>query len=132
MPARRIVQGQHITEPKYLRVKSLRRTMTPAERTLWAALCSNQIHGLHFRRQQVIDGFIADFYCHTVGLIVEVDGPIQNDQLDYDAERDQVLAARGLRILGFTNDDILQSFPTVLACIKEMINTLSTGEQSPL
>jgi very-short-patch-repair endonuclease len=57
----------------------------------WQHLRANQLNGLHFRRQQIIDGFIADFYCHVARLVIEVDGEIHQQQAEYDAERDRVL-----------------------------------------
>ncbi|MHB8778456.1 MAG: endonuclease domain-containing protein [Anaerolineales bacterium] len=50
-----------------------RRDMTPAEKILWQELRANKL-GVHFRRQQVITGFIVDFYCHKAGLVIELDG----------------------------------------------------------
>jgi very-short-patch-repair endonuclease len=51
--------------------------------------------GVQFRRQQVIDGFIVDFYCHAARLVVELDGTVHERRIEYDVERDQTLAARG-------------------------------------
>lgn len=47
--------------------------MTPAEKALWEELRANKL-GVHFRRQQVVQGFIVDFYCHQAALVIEVDG----------------------------------------------------------
>ena len=52
----------------------LRRQQTPAEAVLWRHLRAHQLGGLSFRRQQVIRGYIVDFYCHQRRLAVEVDG----------------------------------------------------------
>ncbi|NJL61087.1 MAG: DUF559 domain-containing protein [Methylacidiphilales bacterium] len=46
----------------------------------------NILNGLHFSRQQIIDGFIADFYCHAAGFMIEVDGEIHDRQMEYDLE----------------------------------------------
>jgi very-short-patch-repair endonuclease len=73
MPVKNIIPGQKVTKEKLQRAKELRREMTPAEKLLWNELRANKL-GVHFRRQQVIAGFIVDFYCHKVGLVVEVDG----------------------------------------------------------
>ena len=51
--------------------------MTPEEKILWGCLRGNKLNGLHFRRQQVIAGYIVDFYCHSVRLVIEIDGKIQ-------------------------------------------------------
>lgn len=103
---------------KRQKAKALRREMTPAEASLWEQLRRNQCGGLHFRRQQVIDGFIADFYCHAIGLVVEVDGGIHDQQAEYDAQRDSILSARGLTILRFTNEQIHSDLSTVLSAIQ--------------
>ena len=45
---------------------------TPPERLLWSWLRGGRVGGARFRRQQVVDGSIADFYCPTAALVVEV------------------------------------------------------------
>ena len=114
-----IVRGQRVEEGKILRAKELRREMTPAEKVLWTSFRGNRLDGFHFRRQQVIDGFIADFYCHAAALVVEVDGPIHDAQPEYDADRDRVFAARGLLVLRFRNDQVFADPTTVLSAIAE-------------
>src|SRR5688500_20084781 len=96
-----IVVGQRVTGEKLHLSRELRRQMTPAERRLWAALRGGRLLSLRFRRQQVIDGFIVDYYCHAARLVVEVDGGIHEDQQGHDAARAQILAARGLRVVRF-------------------------------
>ena len=118
MPAQNIVIGQRVDPAKVERSKELRREMTPAERILWQQLRRNQLNGWHFRRQQIIDGFIADFYCHAAGLVIELDGGIHQRQADYDAERDQVLTAHGLRVMRFKNEEVLRDLKSVLARIQ--------------
>ena len=100
--------------------------MTPAERRLWNCLRANRLGGFQFRRQQVIDGFIVDFYCHAAAVVVEVDGPVHEDQAEYDAERDRVLTARGLRVVRFTNEQVNRSLADVLRRIEEMCRGAST------
>ncbi len=102
MPIKNIVIGQKITSEKRQRAKELRQNMTPEEMLLWHELRTNKLAGWHFRRQQVIDGFIVDFYCHAASLIVEVDGGIHETQKAQDAERDAHLISRGFRILRVT------------------------------
>jgi very-short-patch-repair endonuclease len=68
-----IIPGQTVTKEKLERSRQLRREMTPAEKILWQELRGNKL-GVHFRRQQVIAGFIVDFYCHKAGLVIELDG----------------------------------------------------------
>jgi very-short-patch-repair endonuclease len=119
MPVKNIVVGQKITSEKKRRAKELRREMTPTENILWRRLRRNQLNNLHFRRQQIIDGFIVDFYCHSASLIVEVDGGIHETQKEQDTERDEHLISRGFQILRFKNDEISNNLPTVLEKISK-------------
>ena len=132
MEPRGIVVGQPVQQVKAQRAKELRREMTPAEQRLWGRLRGNRLDGLHFRRQQVIDGLIADFCCHAARLIIEVDGSVHKTTTDYDAERDRVLATRGLRILRFHNSEVENTLERVIdrirSCTQEM---LSPGPPSP-
>jgi very-short-patch-repair endonuclease len=98
----------------------MRRNMTPAEQALWQQLRNNKLDGFHFRRQQVIDGFIVDFYCHTAGLAVEVDGDA-HDTL-YDMDRDLILRQRGIRVIRFRNEQIFDEMERVLSAIREYLH----------
>jgi len=105
--------------------QQMRRQPTPAEAILWVCLRASRLQGLHFRRQQVIDGFIADSYCHSAGLVIEVDGAVHQQQVDYDTERDRILKERGLRILRFPNADVESNLSAVLAQIAKAANDTS-------
>ena len=119
-----IVTGSH-AEEKRRRARQMRREMTSAENALWQRLRASRLGGLHFRRQQIIDGFIADFFCHSARLVVEVDGGVHENQQDYDAERDRIFSAHGLRILRFTNTEVRTNLPRVLDLI------LTAARQTP-
>jgi very-short-patch-repair endonuclease len=112
--AKNIIVGQKVTYEKKQRARELRREMTREERILWQELRGGKIEGLHFRRQQVIDGFIADFYCHEARLVIEVDGGSHEEAVEYDIERSQILAHRRLRVLRFQNAEIINALPTVI------------------
>jgi very-short-patch-repair endonuclease len=120
-PPRNIVIGQKIDPAKAQRAKMLRRRMTKAERMLWHHLRANRLGGFQFRRQQVIDGFIVDFDCHAGGLVIEVDGTIHKEQVEYDVQRDCVLAARGLDVLRVKNHEIQNDLGAVLDRILAVI-----------
>ena len=92
--------------------------MTEEETLLWQHLRGSQLEGFHFRRQQVIDGFIVDFYCHAARLVIEIDGPIHKSQLEYDTERDRILSQLGLHILRIKNEAIQNNINNVLNQIK--------------
>ena len=74
--------------------------------------------GVRFRRQQIIQGFIVDFYCHKSALVVEVDGDIHDLQQEEDARREKVLSALGLRVVRFRNDEVGRNLSTVVGKIK--------------
>ena len=119
MPVDSIIIGQKISRELRERAKELRRNMTPAEKILWEKLRHNRLNGLQFRRQQIINPYIVDFYCHAKALVVEVDGDIHDLQQDYDAEKSAYLTARGFRMLRVRNDDVKENLLTVLQKISE-------------
>ncbi len=104
------------------RAREFRRAMTPAEAVLWKHLRAHQFGDLHFRRQQVIDGFVADFFCHAARLVIEVDGAIHETTADYDAERDRILAVHGLRVLRFSNQRIFNDLDACLIEIRVVVD----------
>jgi len=129
LPTHGIVTGQVVDDAKAGRAWELRRHMTREERILWKALRTNRLGGLHFRRQQVIDGFIVDFYCHAAALVVEVYGPVHVEQAGYDSERDQILSARGLHVLRVTDQAVQQDLPAVLSLIAALAaNRMANGK----
>jgi len=119
MPVKNVVRGQSVSYEMHERAKKLRREMTPAETILWKELRTNKLNDLHFRRQQIIDGYIVDFYCHQHSLIVEVDGEIHDLQKESDADRQDYLIARGFRMIRFTNEEIGKDLKSVLKKIVE-------------
>ncbi|HEY3398235.1 MAG TPA: DUF559 domain-containing protein [Armatimonadota bacterium] len=112
-----IVTGSH---PPKLREQAVefRRKLTPAEKQLWASLQAGRLGGLHFRRQQVIDKCLADFYCHAVGMVIEVDGEIHDGQRERDADRDSFLRGRGLLVMRFSNRRVMNDLRAVLSEIQ--------------
>jgi very-short-patch-repair endonuclease len=122
MPVKNIVTNQKVTAQKLQRAKELRREMTPAEKILWEELRANKL-GVHFRRQQVIQGFIVDFYCHRAGLAVEVDGDVHDLQKEENEQREKVLSAMGLRVVRFRNDEVMRAAErsAVMGKIRELV-----------
>ena len=120
MPVKNIIPGQKVTKEKLERAKELRREMTPAEKILWHELRAKKL-GVRFRRQQVIAGFIVDFYCHKAALVVEVDGDIHDLQQEEDARREMVLSEMGLRIARFRNDEVMGNLSAVVGRIRELV-----------
>jgi very-short-patch-repair endonuclease len=116
-----VVTGQPVEADKLAASKQLRRASTPEERLLWDRLRTGRLHGIHFRRQHVIDGFVVDFYCHAAGLVIEVDGPGHRRHSQQDAHRDAVLCGRGLTVLRITNEEVRTDIDAVLLRIEQAI-----------
>ena len=108
------ITGRKVNPDKVQRAKELRQNMTKQEKILWEKLRNNQLGGFHFRRQQVIDGFIIDFYCNPVKLAIEVDGNIHRLRRGYDEERDMILKNEGIEILRLSNIEIDMDIEAVL------------------
>ncbi|MBP7850975.1 MAG: endonuclease domain-containing protein [Lentimicrobiaceae bacterium] len=106
------------------RARQLRKSLTPSEKILWQALRKKQVAGMRFRRQHPIAQFIVDFYCHQVGLIIEIDGEIhlERDQMERDENRTHALEHFGLQVLRFRNEQIKQDLDNVLNRIREEID----------
>ena len=97
--------------------RHLRKNMTPWERKLWYNYLRNC--PVRFQRQKAIGGYIADFYCASARLIVELDGSqhYTPEQQQADARRTAYFAANHLIVLRFTNLDIDKNFPGVCQTI---------------
>lgn len=95
------------------RADELRKNMTQQEWNLWYFYLRN--HRLKWYRQRIIDRFIVDFYCHAAKLVIEIDGKQHyTDQgIVYDTERTQVLQGYGLKVLRYTNQQLVDNFQEV-------------------
>ena len=99
--------------------KELRNNPTVAESFLWYYLSANKLDGYRFKRQHPVLYFIADFYCHKAKLIIEIDGGYHQlpEQHLYDVNRDNELEELGIRVLRFTNKQVLFETEKELACL---------------
>ena len=103
--------------------REMRKEPTPAEDALWQRLRRKQLHSLRFRRQHPIDRFIVDFFCAEAQLVIEVDGSVHEQQQEYDELRQMFIESRGLRVLRFTNDEVLGQIEGVLERIGETVQS---------
>lgn len=96
--------------------KSMRHAATDAENLLWQLLRAKRFMNLKFRRQHVIKPYIVDFYCHELGLVIELDGSQHgiDDSVEYDVERTKFLEALGLTAVRYWNHDVLSRADVVL------------------
>jgi len=83
--------------------KSMRHTATDAESRMWQLLRAKRFMNFKFRRQHVIAPYIVDFYCHELGLVIELDGSQHgtDDAIEYDAERTKFLEALRVKVVWY-------------------------------
>ena len=102
--------------------RQLRKTPTPSEAKLRAAIRMKQIDGRKFRRQVSIGAFVVDFYCWSEKLVIEVDGSIHELQRGADAERQALIESLGIRFLRFSVEQIEKELPAVLNSIRAVFH----------
>jgi very-short-patch-repair endonuclease len=109
------------------RARHLRHDPTSAERKLWFDFLA--AHPEKFTRQKPLCGYIADFYCARVRLVIELDGDshFTGQGERYDARRATALARQGIRTMRFTNLEIMEQFEAVCARIDEALAAGSTA-----
>lgn len=118
------------TKGTFIKAQILRENMTEAEKKLWDKLSKNKLKGYKFRRQHPILYYIADFYCHEVRLIIEIDGGYHNteEQDTKDKERTEDLKSNGLTVIRFKNESILNKIEDVIKQISETIDILEQNK----
>ncbi len=103
--------------------RQLRGNMTDAERHLWARLRMRQLKGYQFYRQKPIGDYIVDLYCPRAKLVIEIGSSqhFSDGKIEEDRKRDDYLIALGLRVLRFTNTDVMMNIDgTVESIIENM------------
>jgi very-short-patch-repair endonuclease len=105
----------------------LRRNLTVAELLLWKKLSDRKIFKTKFRKQHPVFIFIVDFYCHEFKLVIEVDGEVHNDKesTEYDLGRTAELNRFGIKVIRFTNDDVIFNVESVITRILGVITELT-------
>ncbi len=103
------------------RAKELRKNLTPAEKKLWY----DYLRNFKYRvlRQRPIDHFIVDFYCPSLKLVIEVDGDshFTEEAEAADRERTHILESYGIKVIRFTNQEVLKDFEGVCKSIEQEI-----------
>ena len=118
------------------RAKELRKRMTETEKNLWQQLRDRKILGCKFRRQHPIARFIADFYCHELKLVIELDGSIHNleENREYDIGRTVELEKLGIKVVRFRNEEVLTGMQIVSSKIESIcqkrISFINTSPKS--
>jgi very-short-patch-repair endonuclease len=113
-------------DPKLFHFARLnRQVQTEAEAIMWKCLRNRNLNGFKFRRQHPIADFIADFFCLECNLVVEVDGDYHNEteQKQYDEGRTYALAELKIKVIRFTNQEVLENLDFVLQEISKHLKS---------
>ena len=104
------------------RAQTLRRNMTKEERRLWYEYLHD--YPYRFRRQVTFGNYILDFYCAAARLAVELDGSQHYEPAErlYDERRTEYLNSLGIRVLRFSNLDVLRNLHGVCQQIDRTIS----------
>jgi len=107
--------------------KELRKNMTHAESILWGYL-KVKPNGFKFRRQHPLGIYIADFYCHKLKLVIELDGSVHDNEevKKNDALRQKLIEEDGLNVIRFTNKEVMNNIQNVLALLEQKYNEQSS------
>ena len=98
-----------------------KRQPTPAEHILWFRLRDSRLDGYKFRQQHRIHTYRVDFYCAAGKLIVELDGPIHDQQVEEDGARQSFLERFDYRFVRFTNDEVTNDVESVVTKIRHTL-----------
>ena len=109
------------------KAKKMRNNPTEAESLLWQYLRRNGLKE-HFRQQHPICGYIPDFVCLRLRLIIEIDGGYhsEGEQQEQDKIRQDYLEKEGFSFLRFTNEEVLYDTDETIGIIKDTIEELKT------
>ena len=103
--------------------RTLRKNMTDVEKMLWSRIRRKQAKQMQFYRQKIIGDYIVDFYCPKVKLVIEVDGGqhYTEEGMKNDKIRDDFLRNKGLTILRFPDNEVIENINGVLETIYSYI-----------
>ena len=102
-----VIRNQKINPRKLELARQFRKNPTESEDLVWQMIRNRQIKNLKWRRQQVIDGFIADFYCAELNVVLEIDGSVHDtdEAKEYDSYRTSIFESKGIRTFRLRNED---------------------------
>jgi very-short-patch-repair endonuclease len=111
-----------------------RNNPSSAEKKVWYEVLSRkQFEGYKFTRQKPIDHFIIDFYCSKLQLVIEIDGDSHAENAEYDKARTKVLNQYGLKVLRYTNRDVMNNiegvYQDLIQIVKPPVPPLSGGQK---
>ncbi len=103
----------------------LRNNATQTELLLWKKI-KNRAYNIQFHRQVPMLDYIVDFYCHEIGLAIEIDGNSHDHKFFYDAKRQGRMEKEGVRFIRFSDKEIRQDMANVLLTLENVIEELMT------
>lgn len=103
--------------------RSLRKNSTLSEVILWQNIKRRAL-GVQFHRQVPMLDYIVDFYCHEIGLVIEIDGSSHDYKFLYDAKRQGRLEKEGVYFIRFTDEEVKKELVSVLLALEEKVNEL--------
>ena len=111
--------------------RNSRKNQTHAEQILWSKLRSRGLSGFKFRRQHPIDHYILDFYCSEAHLAIELDGGqhAEQENIERDNKRTEYLNQKGIRVIRFWNDDVLEHLDEVITEIEIILVEIVTKKR---
>ena len=106
--------------------KELRKNMTKEERRLWYDFL--RTYPVKFVRQKVLGKYIADFYCASASLAVELDGSqhYKESGLEYDADRTAFLQEFGIHVIRIPNNEVNKNFEGVCKYIDQHVKKVTS------
>jgi len=106
-----------------LKRRELRHKQTKAEEILWESLRNNKI-GIKFRRQYSLEGYVMDFYSPKAKMAIEIDGGqhYEKDGKEYDKVREEIIISAGVKIMRFTNEEVIGDLERVIGIVKDSCN----------
>lgn len=104
--------NENLKEPS----RQLRKNMTDAEKLFWSRVRRRQLKGVQLYRQKIVGNYIVDFYGPKARLVIEIDGSQHYEEagMENDTVRDEYLRAQGLKVLRFSNREVLANIDGVL------------------
>ena len=108
----------------FANAKKLRNEPTSSEIIFWSLL-KQHFSNFRFKRQHPISQYIADFYCHKLKLVIEIDGSIHQTEeaKESDFIRDEFMKSLNLEVLRFTNEEICKNTEAVVEKLKLKIES---------
>ena len=113
------------------RAKELRKAGNLSEVLLWNQIKNKQFKGLDFDRQKIIGNYIVDFYCASLGVVIEIDGYSHENKVDYDSIREDYLKSLGLTVIHILDSDVKKNIEEVMMMLKNHVSLTTPPNGTP-